>query len=64
MQSISKKSEESLYSTVSDGIMDARLKIEKIPEISPTQKDKIDKILFDLSISAPWKAIQCFNLKD
>lgn len=60
MQKISKKSKDKLYEVVHDDIMLARIKIYQM-DIPHSIKEEIDKIMSDLGISAPLKAICCFK---
>lgn len=64
MQTISQKSKEILFKTVSDEIMDARIKIQSLPVNNKSLSDQIDIILSKLNRSAPQKAIDCFKHHD
>lgn len=57
MQRISNKSKDKLYGIVHEEIMQARIEIQK----NLMNPEKIDSILFNLTVSAPQKAISCFH---
>lgn len=60
MQKLSDKSRDSLYEAVSEEVMLARIKIEKLNIQDVYVKEQIYKIMFGLSCSAPQKALDCF----
>ena len=62
MQRISNKSKDKLYSEVYDDITRARTIINMMLKGSEFEND-VDHILFNLSVSAPKKAINCFDYK-
>ena len=58
---LSKKKENELYGVIHEEIIQARLKIWEMRFDEKPSIDEIDNILSDLCISAPLKAIECFN---
>lgn len=60
MQRISDKSKDALYEAVYEEVIQARLKIEKLNINDKFIKEQIDKIMFELNLSAPQKALDCF----
>lgn len=61
MQKLTKKSKDILYSTLHDDIMDARIEIQKELCIDTRFKQKVDDILFKLSVKLPDNALKCFK---
>lgn len=61
--SISKKKRDQLYSLVSDEVMNSRIEIARVlgKECNSEIGKKIDEILYQLSINAPYKAIKLFD---
>lgn len=57
MQRLSNKSRDNLYDTVHEEIIQARINIQK----NLMNPEQIDKILFNLTCSAPQAAISCFH---
>ncbi|NET30677.1 MAG: hypothetical protein F6K19_01565 [Cyanothece sp. SIO1E1] len=60
MQHISNKSREKLYEVVGEEVFKTRIKIAKLTAHDEFIAEKIDQLMFNLYVSAPQKAIDCF----
>ncbi len=61
MQRLSNKSRDTLYESVHEEVVKARIEVGKLNIVDKYIQKQLDNILFNLNCSAPQKALDCFE---